>query len=901
VGLTACEASKLSISWADGDPSKMTVLAGLNGGQKINWSADGNIENCNLVTAAVAGTLTISSTAFSANTNGGSFAAALDHEGGYAETTLRLYCNWDGPFNSKNVLWSNTLKVTTTDPVTATVQGPPGAPVLYGTKIQASSDSFATSSSNACVANDTTTSVGTITTVLQLKNTEATGIAAGPDGAMWFPYRQSNNARIGRIDMAGTWSAVGQAPFYSQLTSIAAGLDGAMWIGAEGWTATGSTEFTSTSRISRITMNGGLENFDTLADDDFITDITAGPDGAAGPDGGGMWFTNKSQKGRSIGRITLGGVVTEYPMVNASGGIAAGPDGAMWFTQLGKIGRITTRGSITEYSIPAAFGSPRDIAAGPDGAMWFPAGEEGKGIGRITMAGDVTTMSDRMLHRFAPARIAAGPDGAMWIADRDHITRITMAGEVSSWNAVPFVVFANGNASDYEIRDIAAGPDGAMWFVAYDDDAGSTIRRITTGSVQGSCRLTAVKGQQARVMLKPPSAGQMWLTGPCPASAATFVVRPGDQVDGSGYASPACLNGFSAMSNVTVPVEQVTPLAVMVSGPISSRGLYGIRVGSADAGGFRPAAEVCASTGSTSCTAKVVPGDTVTVGLKPPTEAGMALQGTCPSGATFQITSSSPTDGDGYATACPSFTPSDSTTDISVQKVPVRSLTVTGPADRPGLFGIAILSAPPGGSNVTRTVCTDLTKACTATFPAGGNVIAGFKPPSEGTLVGTCPGTGSAFTVTAASYTDDSGYHFPCPRSITPSVNSTTLSVQYVAPPPPPPPPSTVTVTVTGPCYGVSCDDTQLTYAYGVKVGDSVCTNSAVACSATVAAGSPIRIGIQPPTGSPGGWNVFPGDCPGGGRFSITTLSGLLEGGYVFEPCLTFTPGANTTISIGRS
>jgi hypothetical protein len=297
-----------------------------------------------------------------------------------------------------------------------------------------------------------------------------------------------------------------------------------------------------------------------------------------------------------------------------------------------------------------------------------------------------------------------------------------------------------------------------------------------------------------------------------------------------------------------------------------------------------------------------VPGDTVTVGLKPPTEAGVALQGTCPSGATFQITSSSATDGDGYATACPSFTPSDSTTDISVQKVPVRSLTVTGPADRPGLFGIAILSAPPGGSNVTRTVCTDLTKACTATFPAGGNVIAGFKPPSEGTLVGTCPGTGSAFTVTAASYTDDSGYHFPCPQSITPTVNSTTLSVQYVAPPPPPPPPSTVTVTVTGPCYGVSCDDTQLAYAYGVKVGDSVCTNSAVACSATVAAGSPIRIGIQPPTGSPGGWNVFPGACPGGGGgFSITTLSGPLEGGYVFEPCLTFTPGANTTISVGRS
>jgi hypothetical protein len=435
-------------------------------------------------------------------------------------------------------------------------------------------------------------------------------------------------------------------------------------------------------------------------------------------------------------------------------------------------------------------------------------------------------------------------------------------------------------------------------------EPGNEYRPVRPG-LQYNGRALGMLDQEVRVKFKPHPDGRFW-TGTCPSSPATFVVRPGDQVDGSGYASPSCdfrvvgspgQGAFRERQVDEVMIRAVTPLAVTVSGPGDSPGLYGIRVGSADAGGFRPAAEVCASTRSTSCEAKVVPGDTVTVGLKPPTDAGIALQGTCPSGATFQITSSSATNVDGYATACASFTPSNSTTDISVQKVPVRSLTVTGPADRPGLFGIAIVSAPP----VTRTVCTDTTKACTATFPAGGNVIAGFKPPSEGTLVGTCPGTGSAFTVTAASWTDDSGYHFPCPQSITPSVNSTTLAVDYVPPYVPPPPPSTVTVTVTGPCYGVSCDDTQLAYAYGVKVGDSVCTNSAVACSATVAAGSPIRIGIQPPTGSPGGWNVFPGDCPGGGRFSITTLSGPLEGGYVFEPCLTFTPGANTTISIGRS
>jgi hypothetical protein len=33
----------------------------------------------------------------------------------------------------------------------------------------------------------------------------------------------------------------------------------------------------------------------------------------------------------------------------------------------------------------------------------------------------------------------------------------------------------------------------------------------------------------------------------------------------------------------------------------------------------------------------------------------------------------------------------------------------------------------------------------------------------------------------------------------------------------------------------------------------------------------------------------------------VSHLSEPLEGGYVFEPCLTFTPGTNTTISVGRS
>ena len=56
-------------------------------------------------------------------------------------------------------------------------------------------------------------------------------------------------------------------------------------------------------------------------------------------------------------------------------GIAAGPDGALWFTESaapGRIGRITTEGDITEYSNGLLLiSNPWFISAGPDGNMWF--------------------------------------------------------------------------------------------------------------------------------------------------------------------------------------------------------------------------------------------------------------------------------------------------------------------------------------------------------------------------------------------------------------------------------------------------------------------------------------------------------------------------------------------------
>jgi hypothetical protein len=71
------------------------------------------------------------------------------------------------------------------------------------------------------------------------------------------------------------------------------------------------------------------------------------------------------------------------PSINGPEGIAAGPDGALWFANAGSnsIGRITTAGAVTKYTDPT-ISSPIDIAADSDGALWF-TNVDNNSIGRL--------------------------------------------------------------------------------------------------------------------------------------------------------------------------------------------------------------------------------------------------------------------------------------------------------------------------------------------------------------------------------------------------------------------------------------------------------------------------------------------------------------------------------------
>src|SRR5204862_1265978 len=72
--------------------------------------------------------------------------------------------------------------------------------------------------------------------------------------------------------------------------------------------------------------------------------ITAGADG-------NLWFAETAPGGSRVARITLAGVVTEFPILPAANAgvvdLTAGPDGNIWFTErdASKIGRITPDGT----------------------------------------------------------------------------------------------------------------------------------------------------------------------------------------------------------------------------------------------------------------------------------------------------------------------------------------------------------------------------------------------------------------------------------------------------------------------------------------------------------------------------------------------------------------------------
>ena len=160
----------------------------------------------------------------------------------------------------------------------------------------------------------------------------------------------------------------------------------------------------------------------TITEYPITTTPDSGPLGITGGPDGNLWLTEYF--GNTIGRITTGGVITEFPLTTTPSfphQITSGPDGNLWFTESigNKIGRITTAGVITEFPITATPGSqPHWITTGPDGNLWF-AEFRGNKIGKVTLcaAPTITSLSvdPEVLwppnHQMVPASVSAATAG----------------------------------------------------------------------------------------------------------------------------------------------------------------------------------------------------------------------------------------------------------------------------------------------------------------------------------------------------------------------------------------------------------------------------------------------------------------------------------------------------------
>jgi hypothetical protein len=201
----------------------------------------------------------------------------------------------------------------------------------------------------------TTNGIGVVSTDLEdfTVNSATGGISAlteGPDGNVWFTRTAAG--LVGR--MLGDGSFTNFASPAANPGMIAAGPDGNLW-----FTVNNNTSYavmTTAGAVVTIQVSGAT-----------YTALAPAP-------GGQMAFADAALN--TIELVNTSSFSTQrftIPTAASSpAGMAAGPDGNLWFTESAtdKIGKMTPGGAFTEYNVSAG-AHPTGIVVGADGNLWF--------------------------------------------------------------------------------------------------------------------------------------------------------------------------------------------------------------------------------------------------------------------------------------------------------------------------------------------------------------------------------------------------------------------------------------------------------------------------------------------------------------------------------------------------
>jgi virginiamycin B lyase len=184
--------------------------------------------------------------------------------------------------------------------------------------------------------------------VIPTPSSQPVSIVTAPDGALWFTESAGN--KIGRLTLDGVFDEYAIPTAGAQPDDMGLGPDGNLWF-AE----------TSGNKIGRITTDGVITEYPVATPASQPNTVRPGPDPNPADDCAyqrdTLGETGFAARYRSFGDCVSRLATTE----------------TLWFSEqnANRLAQITTDGDIFEYQLPTPRSQPGGLAQGPDGAVWF--------------------------------------------------------------------------------------------------------------------------------------------------------------------------------------------------------------------------------------------------------------------------------------------------------------------------------------------------------------------------------------------------------------------------------------------------------------------------------------------------------------------------------------------------